>query len=139
MNITVQDAGNYFRGLLILIGKDGKITEREHALLRHIGRVLGFEKEFCDNAINDILQNAHIADTLPVFSSSEIAKKFVTDGLTIATENNVLHVLEEEWLRSTADLHGIGDDWFRKEKTMALKRTEPPVRMEAEDLIVEYS
>jgi hypothetical protein len=139
MNISVIDASNYFKGLLLLIGKDRKITQGESALLKRVGKALGFEREFCKNAVNDILENPYIVDTLPVFSSREIAKKFILDGFVIAAVDGAIHLLEEEWLKSTAENYGLEDEWFLQEKATALQRTEPPARLEAEDLTVDYS
>jgi len=139
MHINVLDASNYFRGLLLLIGKDRKITKGESALLKRVGKALGFEREFCNIAVHDILENPYIVDTLPVFSSQEIAKKFILDGFVIAAVDGAIHLMEEEWLKSTADNYGLDDEWFIQEKAAALQRTGPLARLEAEDLAVDYS
>jgi len=102
MKISPIDAGEYFRGLLLLIGKDRTITEAEKELMKRIGKTLGFEREFCDNAIRDVLENKYIADTPPEFSTNDLAMKFIKDGLAIAFSDNKLHMSEAEWLRSTA-------------------------------------
>ena len=139
MHINVLDASNYFRGLLLLIGKDRKITKGESALLKRVGKALGFERGFCNIAVHDILENPYIVDTLPVFSSQEIAKKFILDGFVIAAVDGAIHLMEEEWLKSTADNYGLDDEWFIQEKAAALQRTGPLARLEAEDLAVDYS
>jgi hypothetical protein len=139
MTISVIDASNYFRGLLLLIGKDRKITDGECVLLKRVGKALGFEKEFCNLAVHDVLENPYIADTLPVFSSREIAEKFLLDGFVIAAVDGSIHLMEEEWLQSTAENYGFDNEWFLREKLTALQRTGPPTRLEAEDLKVDYS
>jgi hypothetical protein len=139
MNISVVDASNYFRGLLLLIGKDRKITEGECVLLKRVGKALGFEREFCNNAVHDILENQYILDSLPVFSSPEIARKFILDGFAIAAVDGAIPAPEEEWLKSTADTYHFENNWFLEEKIAALHRIHPPLRLEAEDLTVKYS
>jgi hypothetical protein len=138
-HISVQDASNYFKGLLILIGRDRKISKPECILMNRIGKALGFEKEFCNNAVQDILDNSYIVDTLPEFSSQDIAKKFILDGLTIALADGSLHLLEEEWLESTAVNYHLDDVWFQQEKERALNRTALPEQLEAETIVVDYS
>lgn len=112
MKISVIDASNYFKGLLLLIGKDRKIADPEIALMQRIGKALGFEKVFCDNAIRDILENKFILDVPPEFSMKEVANKFIKDGLTIAASDNEIHPSEEEWLLSTAEKNGFDAQWF---------------------------
>ena len=96
MKITVLDGSNYFKGLLLLIRKDHKITESEIQLMKRIGKTLGFEPKFCDNAIHEILENKYIVDVTPEFSTKEIAIKFIKDGLTLAFSDNEAHPSEEE-------------------------------------------
>ena len=83
MNISIVDGSNYFKGLLLLIRKDRKVSESEIHLMQRIGKILGFEKEFCDTAITDILENTYIQDEIPLFSTKELAEKFIKDGLSI--------------------------------------------------------
>jgi hypothetical protein len=65
MNISVIDGSSYFKGLLLLIRKDRRITESEVRLVKRVGKALGFESRFCGNAIHEILENSYIADTPP--------------------------------------------------------------------------
>ena len=60
MKITVIEGSNYFRGLLLLISKDRKLTEPEIILMKRIGKALGFEKDFCNDAIHEILENKFV-------------------------------------------------------------------------------
>jgi len=136
MNISAMDAGSYFRGLLLLIGKDQRITEPEVKLVKYIGKTLGFEKEFCDNAIHDILVNNFIADAPPKFSSKELAEKFIKDGLVVAASDNEIHTSEMEWLKSIAKKNGLDVRWVLNEKENVLKGKEKELRLEVEDLSV---
>ncbi len=138
MNISIVDGSNYFRGLLLLIAKDHKTTEQEKELMRRIGKSLGFEEEFCDNAIHEILENRHIVDTIPEFSKRELAIKFIKDGLALAFSDNELHPAEEQWLKDTALRNGLDLNWFHQESEEAANRDRLPPRLEADALSVEY-
>ena len=136
MKISVLDGSNYFKGLLLLIGKDQKVTKGEHSLLKRVGKSLGFEKEFCENAIREILDNRFIADTPPEFTTKDLAMKFVRDGLTLAMSDKSVHTREEEWLRMTAARNGLDMDWFHQESRRVY--SQQPARLEVDDLTVEY-
>jgi hypothetical protein len=136
MNISVIDRSNYFKGLLLLIRKDRRITDSEIQLIQHVGKALGFEREFCRKAIHDILENNSIMDAPPEFSTKELAIKFIKDGLTIAFSDNELHPFEKEWLRSVAKKNGIDVLWFRHESISRKKRKLIPFHMEVDDLTV---
>jgi len=139
MRITVIDASNYLRGLLLLIRIDRKITQSEIDLMRRIGKALGFEKKFCENAISEILENTYIVDEPPLFSQKELAMKFVKDGLSLALSDNEVHPREEAWLRSTAEKNGLDIDFFSQERENARNRKEYPVHLEVDGLTVEHS
>jgi hypothetical protein len=139
MKISVIDASNYFKGLLLLIGKDRRITEAEAKLVKRIGISLGFEKEFCENAIHDILVNNYIADEPPVFSSKELAEKFIKDGLVVAASDNEMHSAEIEWLKTTAKKNGIETRWVLHEKDNLLNQKDKTAKLEADSLTVTYS
>jgi hypothetical protein len=139
VKISVLDGSRYFKGLLLLIRKDRKITESEIELMKRIGKALGFEKEFCDNAIREVLENKYIVDTPPEFSEKELAIKFIKDGLSLAFSDNEFHRSEEEWLRSAADKNGLELTWFLQERGNTANRKEPLAHMEVDDLTVEYS
>ena len=84
MKIPLIDRSNYFRGLLLLIRKDRKVENPEIQLMKQIGKTLGFEPAFCENAITSILENKYILDETPIFSTKEIATLFIKDGLYLA-------------------------------------------------------
>jgi hypothetical protein len=138
MKITVLEGSNYFKGLLLLIRKDHQIAEPEIDLMKRIGKKLGFEARFCDNAIHEILENKYIVDETPEFSTKALATKFIKDGLALASSDKGIHPSEEEWLRSTAEKNGIDLAWVRQETEKAAQRKQLPAHMEVDDLIVEY-
>jgi hypothetical protein len=139
MTISPIEAGEYFRGLLLLIGKDHTITEPEKLLMKRIGKSLGFEREFCDNAIHEILQNEYVSDTPPKFSNGELAMRFIKDGLTLAFSDKEVPAFEAEWLRATAEKNELDMKWFVQEWNNATNRKETDGRLEVDDLSVKYS
>lgn len=120
--ISVREASDYFRGLLLLIRKDGMITEQEKKLVNRIGTSLGFEKYFCETAIHEILENEHVSIDPPIFSSKDLARSFIKDGLLIAEADKEFHGFEEEWLHTTAVKNGIDIEWFYREKDLVAGR-----------------
>lgn len=138
MNISILDGSNYFKGLLLLVRKDRKLSDSEIRLMQRIGKSLGFEREFCDNAIHDILENEYIDEGIPVFSTQALAEKFVKDGLSIAFSDRELHPSEEQWLRAVAEQNGLSESWFRTVHEAAAKHQQQPASMEVEDITVVY-
>ena len=102
--------------------------------MQRVGRSLGFEREFCENAINEILENPHIVDEPPSFSTKDLAAMFVKDGLAIAFADNDLDPEEERWLVSTAERNGLDAAFYRDEREFAEGRKGASPRLEAEDL-----
>ncbi len=140
MDISIVDGSNYFKGLLLLVRKDRTVSEIEHALMQRIGKSLGFEKEFCENAIRDILENKFIEDAPPLFPSKELAKKFIKDGLVIAfSDHEECHPAEEAWLWSVVAVNDLDEFWFQEEYRAASKKKRVSVPMEVDDVTVVYS
>jgi len=119
MNISTQEGSEYFRGLLLLISKDRVITESEVTLMKRVGKALGFDQEFTEEAIGSILDNSYITADPPRFSSADLSKRFVRDGLAIARSDNGIHRVEAEWLQTVASHNGLAMDWFADEKDAA--------------------
>jgi hypothetical protein len=134
-----MDGSNYFRGLLLLIRKDRNASHPEIELMKRIGKALGFETEFCNNAIDEILENKFIVDEPPQFSTKELARKFITDGLTLAASDKEIHPSEEQWLKSTVEKNGLQVEWFLQERENATKRKGHYAYLEVDELTVEYS
>ena len=139
MKLSIIDGSNYFKGLLLLIRKDRKIVPAEIILMKRIGKTLGFEAEFCDNAIQEILDNRFIVDAPPEFSTEDLAVKFIKDGLALAHSDGEIHPEEEEWLRSVAEKNGIDPEVFSREREAAAMGTKFPGRLEVDDMTVVYS
>lgn len=138
MKIPVIDGSNYFKGMLLLVRKDNKITEPETNIMMRIGKALGFEKSFIEEAINEILGNKYISDEPPVFSSRELAQKFIKDGLILAASDEKIHPLEEEWLLAVAGANKIESSWYFDEKNSLLQMKYHTIRLDADDLDIRY-
>ena len=107
MELSYQDRGEYFRGLLILIGKDNIINQNEREKIIEIGIRFGFEKSFCNEAVNDFLENQFISMEAPHFSDRNIAEKFLEDAICLSLIDNDFHIEELEWLEKVALNNGI--------------------------------
>ena len=134
MNISTQEGSEYFRGLLVLIGKDRVITESEITLMKRVGKALGFDKTFTEEAINSILENSYIKSEPPIFSTEELSKRFLRDGLAIARSDNGIHKVEAEWLQVAAEVNGIDPAWFAQQKEAAIhSKKDLEAHLEADD------
>ena len=111
MVLTLHDKSSYLKGLLILVGKDKIIAEHERTLLTEVSKILGFDPKFCNDAINELLENEYIIEEPPKFSDKEIAKSFIKDGIKIAFADKVLHLYELNWLKAVSDKNEIEDGW----------------------------
>lgn len=138
MEITIQDGSNYFKGLLILIRKDKKVSKEEHAMMLRVGTRLGFDKEFIEESTREILYNIHIIVKPPVFSTRDIAEKFIRDGLIIAASDGEIHTDEEKWLLKTAKQNKIEKEWFYIEKRLVLNTKPANAELEVDKLKVVY-
>lgn len=109
--MNLLDRSNYFRGLLLLTAKDNLISDPEREILMQIGTDLGFARDFCEKALNELPFNEYIVDRPPVFSNRGVAEIFIIEGLKIAFADKNLHVFELKWLLKTADLNNIDREW----------------------------
>lgn len=121
---------------MLLIRKDRKITDTENLLLMRIGKSLGFDREFCENTIKDILNNKYVEDSPPVFSNKELAEKFIKDGLAVVFSDNNIHPEEESWLIAVAEKNGIDKAAYLEYKNKYSGIDTMLAKLEVEDLIV---
>ncbi len=139
MIISILEASNYFKGLLLLARKDNKISHEEQQIILRIGKQLGFEKEFCETTILDVLENTYIEDDPIEFSSKELAEKFLKDGVVIAASGKELHQHEEQWLAAVAEKNRIERDWFEQTKMELLNRNRKGFLLEADSLATQHT
>ena len=128
MILDFQDKGKYFRGLLILIGKDDNIQKDERKSILKICEKLGYDSKFCDDAINDFFENSFIDKSPPEFSSQEITYSFLKDAIDISLVDNDFHTEELEWLESVASANKIDNNWLDnelKKRFAKIKKKQP--------------
>ncbi|MEJ2615329.1 MAG: hypothetical protein P8Z35_10240 [Ignavibacteriaceae bacterium] len=102
MIIDPIDKSNYFKGLLVLEGKDKEINRNERDLIKKIGNILGFNHDFVNKAIKNFFSNKYITGEPPVFSNYNFAEMFIMDGIRMALINNVINLDQIKWLETTA-------------------------------------
>jgi hypothetical protein len=98
--------------MLLLARQDEKINMKEKELLMKIGKILRFNQQFCEQTIDDLLQNEHITELPLQFSTKEWAEIFLKDGIKIAYSDHQLHVEEYNWLLQIALNNKISDQWL---------------------------
>jgi hypothetical protein len=103
---------NYYKGLLVLSRRDRVIDPRERSVLIRIGKILDFDRRFCEAAIDDLLSNAHVSRSPVVFSDYLVKECFFRDALLVAHSDGHIHPMELSWLRRTARANGLSDPWL---------------------------
>ena len=111
MKISLMDRSLYFKGLMLLIRKDGAVGEGERVMMMRIGRLFSFERGFCQGVIDEILTNRHVVDEPPLFSESAIARCFLQDGLKLALVDGQIHDKEWQWLKAIAARNHLDQSW----------------------------
>ncbi len=112
MEFTQLDRSNYLKGLLVVAKKDNRLTEPEKVILKGIAKKLGFASDFYEDTIRGLLANKYISESPIKFSDRKIAESFVVDGLNLAFADNLPAEQEIDWLRSTAFVNELKQDWF---------------------------
>ncbi len=126
MRLSLVDRSNYYRGLLVLTGRDRIIDPRERELMLHIGKMLDFEKRFCEATINDLLVNPHLMKEPVVFTSSPIAECFFWDAVRLALVDGEINPQELRWLRKVARANNHYDKWLDSIIDGFRERKSPP-------------
>jgi uncharacterized protein YfeS len=112
MQIPQIDRSNYLKGLLITARKDNRLNEEEISIIKKLSKSLGFSSDFFEETISHLLENKYITDEPIKFSDQKIAKSFLQDGLALALSDKVITKSEIGWLRQTAKINNIEDEWF---------------------------
>lgn len=114
IKLDIIDKSNYFRGILLLMRKDSQISEQERNFVFKIGKTLGFDKEFIEDSIKDLMYNEFIEDNPPAFSNPEIAKSFIIDGLKLVSTDTFLDPNEITFLKKTAERNLLPEIWIKE-------------------------
>jgi hypothetical protein len=115
MTSIYLDRSNYVKGLLLLIGKDNRITDSERDFLHKIGSALSFDKKFIESAINELFDNEYLGNEPPVFSRKQYAEAFLRDAIQLTLVDNDLSDEEFDWLKSIAVANNISHGWLINE------------------------
>ncbi|MDM7925537.1 MAG: hypothetical protein QUS35_05925 [bacterium] len=112
MEITLKDRALYFKGLLLLVCRDGVILDSEKEMLMAVGRSFDYEREFVETTIRDALVNPYLRDDPPVFSNAAVAESFIRDGLRLSRADGIPDESETVWLKSVAERNGLDRERF---------------------------
>jgi hypothetical protein len=111
MIINPLDKSNYFKGLLVLAGKEKEISINEKFSLQNVAAILGFDHNFVNKAIDDFFKNKYITEEPPMFSDSKFAEIFIKDGVKLAFADKALSIHQIEWLTATALKNKLSKQW----------------------------
>lgn len=125
MELTYQDKGNYFRGLLILIGRDNIIEDTERENILKIGHKLGYDSKFCTEAVKNFLNNDYIKMSPPKFSSKSVAAEFLKDAIKLSFVDENLHTEELIWVEKVAKENNLSKNWIDNELKRFVKEHFP--------------
>lgn len=130
MEIPQIDRSNYLKGLLITARKDNQLNETEIFIIKNFSTRLGFSTDFFNETISNLLDNKYITEEPIKFSTQDIAKSFIEDGLKLALSDDNITEDESKWLKATAKENGIDEVWVDnkileiKSKPQLLTKTE---------------
>ena len=110
-----NDEKKYFKSLLLLVGKNMIISSKDKELLLNTCDLLGFNKDFCKEEIENTCDHNYIIDEPPQFSDQSIAKILLKDGIRVALPDKKPHIYELYWLRAIAKKNNIPDYWLAEE------------------------
>lgn len=127
--MDVLDKSHYFRGVLLLMKKDFKVSPEEKKFAFKIGKTLGFDKEFVEDSIRDILSNDFIDENPPIFTNQKVAECFIKDGMKLIYTDKNIDPSELNFLEKTAVVNKISMEWFNK---IILDEKNKPIYYETE-------
>lgn len=119
------DNSNLLRGLLILVVKDKNIWDHEASIFIKEGMKLGYEKEFCEESINNALRNTNINQEPPIFFRRANALKFLKIACRIIKEDIWLNQNKIQFLEKVSSLNGLSRHWQAVGQKLILKNNSP--------------
>lgn len=111
----IIDRSNLLRAVLLFIGKDKNIWDHEKSAFVREGMAMGYEKEFCEAAVRNILANAYINQNPPVFYNKEYARKFVDIARRIMMHDAKLHPVKINFYKKVLSVNNLLDDGETKD------------------------
>lgn len=115
MNIPIIDRSKYLKGLFITAKLDKELTDKEIDILKKISDKLGFAPDFFQETIRGLLTNKYIIEEPIIFSDLDIARSFIKDAVKLACVNDLVTDAEIDWLKRTADINKINNNFVDKE------------------------
>lgn len=112
MNLRLLDKSNYLKGLLVLLRRDRIIDAREREFLLEVGKILDFDRRFCEATIDELLRNSHVTREPVIFNDCRIGECFIRDALRLAMVDGRLHSTELRWLRAVARANNRSNQWL---------------------------
>jgi predicted regulator of amino acid metabolism with ACT domain len=114
LEIPQIDRSNYLKGMLITARKDNQLNETEISIIKKFAKRLGFSSDFYEETISHLLENKYITEEPIKFSSKDIAKSFIEDGLKLALSDDKIGNAEINWLKITASANGVEEELVDK-------------------------
>jgi hypothetical protein len=114
LEIPQIDRSNYLKGMLITARKDNQLNETEISIIKKFAKRLGFSSDFYEETISHLLENKYITEEPIKFSTQDIAKSFIEDGLKLALSDDKIGNAEIHWLTITAKANGVEEVWVDK-------------------------
>jgi hypothetical protein len=108
---SIVDRSNYLRALIILIKQDKNVWDHEMKLFFEEGSSLGFEKNFCENSLNNLLLNINIDPKPPMFFDKKIAEKLLIKGIQVINDDIKIHPEKLAFLEVIASINGLLQVW----------------------------
>jgi len=108
---SILDKSNYLRALLILIRKDKNVWDHEMELFFEEGSSLGFEKNFCEHSLNNLLLNINIDPEPQKFFDKKNAKKLLIKGIQVINHDIKIHPEKLAFLEAVAKNNGLLQEW----------------------------
>lgn len=107
-----REKSEYFRGLLVVMATDGDVHHLEKETIRRVVEPFGFSADYIEECMAGILKNMHVSHAAPVFRNQQHALSFLCDALSIAFADGEIHMAEQRWLSSAAEVNGIAAEWL---------------------------
>ena len=115
--IDYKDRSEFLRGFATIIRKNNCGHPDEKIMFLTIGKHFGFEKEFCEKAVEHLMINKYILEEPAVFTSKPVTEFFIKDVTKIMSHiyskpeayepSAQMTDAAKEWLRKTAEVNKV--------------------------------
>jgi len=105
--IAYKDRSEFLRGFAAIIRKNNCGHPDEKTMFLTIGKYFGFEKEFCEKSLEQLMINKNVSEKPAVFTSKPVAEFFIKDVTKIMSHTNSMTRAAKEWLQLTAEANKI--------------------------------